>query len=687
MEPSGTDAVLAGAVLFPSALAIGATFPFAVRALARNEAEAGIASARVYAWNTVGAIVGAVAGGFFLIPALGFAGAATLAVGANLFLSCAAAWKVHGRPGWLGGFALGGLVLLGLSPPSPPWVLLRTTPFSPEATAGEVVFQATGRNASVLLLENRGEWLLRMNGLPESAVQPEGARAQRYSVAHWLGALPSILRPGLESLLVVGLGGGIALEGIPPSVRSIDVIEIEREALRANHALADRRRHDPLSDPRVRVHINDARNGLLLAQRRFEAIVSQPSHPWTSGSAHLYTREFFELVRSRLTSEGVFVQWMGLRFVDEPLLRTLVATLRDVFPHVRAFRPPQRPALLFAASAAPFPNRQEIARGMDGEAGHFARLGLSSVSDLEAAWVLAEDGVQAFAGDAPVNRDGHNLLETRSPRVARTPRTRSPLRALAGFDPLPRRIREDQAVAMIRRLTARGELSRARRLVRLASEGTERVAARALVSVAAGSVERAERQLELTLEGEPRHAEARAALLRLKARRATTSVPPIDEPLSALERACWEGWQKRRSGQWEKLRAFDATLASADPEHPLYGDAARLRAWWRVASENLDLAREALALIDPVLATSQGPRGLMLRAEAALLAGYSRGTVSTLAELVEQWPGPTRQGGIVARIRALLTRLPSEPPFSQWKRSVEIRLETIDALSSQPNPP
>ena len=100
-----------------------------------------------------------------------------------------------------------------------------------------------------------------------------------------------------------------------------------------------RRWRDPLADPRLRLHLNDARNALLLTDMRFDAIVSQPSHPWSAGASHLYTREFFQLVRDRLAPDGVMVQWIGLRFVDADLLRTLLASLTAVFPEVQVYRP------------------------------------------------------------------------------------------------------------------------------------------------------------------------------------------------------------------------------------------------------------------------------------------------------------------------------------------------------------
>ena len=83
--------------------------------------------------------------------------------------------------------------------------------------------------------------------------------------------------------------------GVPPSVRHVDVIELEPKVIEANAATRKYRKFDPLSDPRVNVITNDARGALSLTDKRYDAIVSQPSHPWTAGASHLYTREFMQL--------------------------------------------------------------------------------------------------------------------------------------------------------------------------------------------------------------------------------------------------------------------------------------------------------------------------------------------------------------------------------------------------------
>ena len=89
-----------------------------------------------------------------------------------------------------------------------------------------------------------------------------------------------------------------------------------------------------------------------LTSKRYDAIVSQPSHPWTAGASHLYTREFMALAKDHLTEDGVYLQWMNTQFVDEFLLKSLSATMADVFPNVRVYEW-QKEVIFFLGSNTP----------------------------------------------------------------------------------------------------------------------------------------------------------------------------------------------------------------------------------------------------------------------------------------------------------------------------------------------
>jgi spermidine synthase len=679
---------LSALTLLPGAICVGATFPFAVRALAGEAAEAGPASARVYGWSTIGGVVGAVLGGLVLLPTLRFEGTVAVACATGLLL--AAATALVARPRLSSVLALAGLGALGLAlwPPRAPWNLLRHSTL-PGEWEGDVVYYGVGRGATVLVMDVGWEWRLTSNGLPESAIQPAGARPSRYAVAHWLSLLALAARPSARSLMVVGLGAGKTVEDVPASVASVDVVELEPEIVEANRALSRLRRKDPLADPRVRLRLNDARSALLLTRRRFDAIVSQPSHPWTTGAAHLFTREFFTLVRDRLTDDGVLVQWMGQMFVDESLLRTLLATLVSVFPHVEVYEPYPGGSLLFLASKQPLAVAETAPRAIGATPAVWAAQGVFGAADLLVARVQDEDGVRRVAAGAPVNTDQWNLMQTRAPRILGHPLgPEGSDRVFAPFDPLRREAAGAGAAYIVRRLVREDRLPRARRVAAAMPPGAGKSVALAMVEIAAGHVPRSEAALRAAFAQWPDAPEVLHALLL---RRPAALVEGVDPEgvlprlrLDALASGVLEGWRLQQAGRERGIEALEGILARAGPHDDLFESALRLRIAWRHASGEADRAREALGLLDPFLATGTTAADLLLRARLAALAGEPAAVLASLNEVgtatgtdlretaraglavLEGLPSGVRQDPRAVRIRdrlgALISRGASERP-------------------------
>jgi spermidine synthase len=427
-------------VLLPLTFFIGTTFPLAVRILADSADEAPRASARVYAWNTVGAIVGSLTAGFLVIPWLKFEGSIRVAVAASGLLAIAAVWLLS-APVKKFAFALTACALaaVALFRPAMPELLLRTSPMN-ILNDGRLIYYEVGRSASVVMLEQDGSLVLRTNGLPEAMIDMPGT-PPRFSGEFWLSPLAVIARPNAASMLVVGYGGGVVIEGVPPSVKRVDVIELEPRVIDANRATSARRRRDPLFDPRVNIIANDARGALALTDRKYDAIVSQPSHPWTAGASHLYTLEFMQQARAHLSDGGVFVQWMNITFLDEALLRSLTATLLQAFGEVRLYRPDPN-TLVFLASTQPLQLEASLARSgipIAYSPAHYARVGINTVEDLVTALAADGEGARGLAAGAPLITDDDNRMATSSVYdfgQGLTPDTVG--RVLAPYDPLQR---------------------------------------------------------------------------------------------------------------------------------------------------------------------------------------------------------------------------------------------------------
>ncbi|MGH7288568.1 MAG: fused MFS/spermidine synthase, partial [Myxococcota bacterium] len=483
-------ASVAAALLLPSTLCIGASFPFAVRALCDRAEAAATASARVYAWNTLGAIVGSLAAGFVVIPALGFERTLVATAGLNLVAAALAACAL--RPLEWRVLALAGataLVLVGVQPRTP-WVVIGTGPLAldtrrergTDVNPDKIVFYGVGRSSTVLLAEESDGWRLRNNGLPEATIERPGVVPHSSLTARWLVMLPAFAPLPPRDLLVIGLGGGVGLEEAPDGFERIDVVELEPEVLEANRFVAERRNRNPLADPRLRVLLNDARGALTLTELRYGAIVSQPSHPWTAGASHLYTRDFFEQVRERLAPGGVFVQWMGLQFVDERLFRSLIATLLDVFPYVRLYQPDWG-SVLFVASSEALELESQVEEVVARDPERFARLGVRVREDLAATFVLDEAGARAVSKDAPIVTDDQNLFATHSPRVLARP-IASVDRLLAPHDPLVGRSEGLDVLYLVHRLVQMRRLPRAERIANRLENPAERLLAQADVALA-----------------------------------------------------------------------------------------------------------------------------------------------------------------------------------------------------------
>lgn len=398
-------------LLLPLSLAIGVSYPLAVRVLATGVADAALASARVYGWNTTGAILGALGGGYWLIPQLRYEGTVRLSVTLSVLLALVASLTILRFHRWRVLVLATALLATLAFRPAAPDSLLRLSPLRP--ATGELLYYAVGRSTDVVVLRNDSSLDLRTNGLPEAGTPLRGA-APGANVEAWMPALAVLARPQSSSLLIVGFGSGNVVNAVPPSVRQIDVIELEPRVIAANRFTAALRQAQPLADPRLTVVLNDARAALALTGKRYDVIVSQPSHPWTAGASHLYTREFMQQAHQHLTPGGVFVQWMGAEYIDATLLHSLARTLLDVYREVRVYRP-SNTTLLFLASDGPLdlehhPAALRAVLAQTPE--HYARLGLNAPEDLLAALAVESDGVRVLAADSQPITDDTNRLAT-----------------------------------------------------------------------------------------------------------------------------------------------------------------------------------------------------------------------------------------------------------------------------------
>ena len=634
-----------------------------MRVLARDETEATAGTARIYAWNTVGAIVGAVLAGFVLIPRFGFEGSIRIAVGANFVLALwAAACVARPRPIPVGVAAAGIAAVLAIYSPSRPQAVVSSTGFDLTfASPPRELHYAVGRSSTVMLLASGTYYYLRTNGLPEASIAVRG-RPPAIDTQKWLTALTVAARPDTRDMLVVGFGGGVALEGVPSTVERIDVVELEPEVIVANRRLSGMRDNDPLVDPRFNIVINDARNALRLTGKTYDAIISQPSHPWTAGASHLFTREFVADVRRHLNDGGVFLQWMNSDFIDEGLMRTLAATLTAEFDYVRLYHPASR-VLMFLASNAPLDVELEAARTgrpfIDDPA-HYTQFGLNTVEDLLAALALDEQGLLSFARRAEISTDDNNLMATRSRARADGLFGEDLLLLLEPHDPLGRQGSWVHTLLadsidygyLARRLLGTSQTARVTRMAGAIPDFSRQFEVYAHLFRATDQAEQAPEAMLNALRANPLNMQVRYTIARdyldtIDGGEAPEEIQGIVAELTGPAAATVEGLRYEATDDWASLASLDGVLAESRHTDAWYSETARLRAAWRVniaetltaedtAEDRERLALEALRLIEQVLIMAPSETLHLLRAISARMLGDDHRVLESSAYLTSQ---------------------------------------------------
>ena len=396
-------------LIIPTTLS-GLTFPLVARIYATRRDHLGGDVGRAYAVNTLGAILGALAGGLLVLPLLGLRhGLSALAavdvlMGMVLILGARdgrRALRTALATGAVAALAFGAVALQG----DPQLEILRRD-------GREVLFYEDGPESSVgVARTGAGDIQLYVDGDAQASTEWKDQIHLRL-----LGHLPALLHPDPADGLVVGFGGGITSGCLAQHpLERIDVVELS-PAVRRWAVHWEERNHDPLGDSRVNLIRDDGRNFLLSTDRQYDVITSDPIDPDDAGVTSLYSREYYELVRAHLREGGVAVQWMTAHY-EPDVYRTLVRTFQSVFPHTTLWFAYYTTVLIGLRDGpqATFDDmRLRLADPKVRES--LAVIGLERPESVISLLFAGPDEVRALAGVGPLNTDDRPRVEYAGPR-------------------------------------------------------------------------------------------------------------------------------------------------------------------------------------------------------------------------------------------------------------------------------
>lgn len=405
----------------------GATLPLCFALLRSEHATHGVYVGRLYGANTVGCVLGALAGGHF---ALYFVNLDTVFAGAVVLVALMGIALVAPARAWAAGaIATASLALVLVAPAFAKERFLQPFRYQEptdktfhgaeeysKALAGKnrVLAHRDGPSGTAAVVaigdpeaENasreRGRALF-VNGKADGATMGPDRMTTRL-----LGHFGALFCGTPKHAFVVGYGTGItakALAGYPDTER-VDVAEIS-EAVLELAPLFEEYNGAALRDPKIVLHQVDAYRALLEGTEPLDVVVSEPSNPWVTGVENLYSKEFYQAAAARLTVDGAYVQWIHTYSFNDALLLTVMKTMRQAFRSVTLFQttgddyaivgkksPWNKSALLRSAA------RLEQAPEARRELGELGIKSLASVLALEAFGTRVADDL---AKDLPLQR-------------------------------------------------------------------------------------------------------------------------------------------------------------------------------------------------------------------------------------------------------------------------------------------
>jgi spermidine synthase len=420
--------VIAMLVMIPTTFFCGMTLPIITHVLLRNgTGERAIGA--VYAWNTAGAIIGTVLAVQLLMPLIGVKG--LVITGAALQLGLAALYRSRSSAEPVkhaAGVALAGVVALVVAA-----VTLHLDPkklnsgvyrHGAARATGEVTFLEHGRTATITLMEGKsGMVTIATNGKPDASIDVKGTKPTVDEITMVLaGALPFALRDDdAPQVANIGFGSGLTSHVLltNPSIRTLDTIEIEPMMAKAAEIGFHKRVPLTFDDPRSHIHFEDAKTYFAMHKSKYDLIVSEPSNPWVSGVATLFSREFYQQMKRYLNEDGMMVQWLQIYEVDQGIVLSVIGALAPEFEDFAIYNTDDTNLLIVAVRKGRLGRPTDRPFRMEAMKAELAKVGIHSTQDIESRFVGNKELLMPLVASSgvPANSDYFPFVDQNAARA------------------------------------------------------------------------------------------------------------------------------------------------------------------------------------------------------------------------------------------------------------------------------
>ncbi len=342
--------------------AMGKTMPLLFQAIQNRFSEVGSTVGKIYTWNTIGCIAGALGGGFWFLSFANIDQVFKICITAMALLMLLATLLEGSRKSTALVILFSTFIFCYLTPH---WntrnltfgLFRNRTPTDESYKGAEAFYQTYYKTQKVIAYRDDPNTSV---GISEAAAPNEKSKISRsifvngksdgatgggdLSTMRLAAHLPALFSASLNTkAAVIGYGTGTTVGslGLYEGIQEIHCLEIS-QAVRDFAHYFDFSNHNASLNPKLHWHLGDAfrefaKNKTKYGQKKYGMIISEPSNPWVAGVERLFSSDFYKRVIEKLEDSGIYVQWYHTYEISQPTVSLVINTFASVFPHVRIF--------------------------------------------------------------------------------------------------------------------------------------------------------------------------------------------------------------------------------------------------------------------------------------------------------------------------------------------------------------
>jgi len=414
-------------VMVPATFCAGMTLPVLTHALMRSGAgEKAIGT--IYSVNTLGAIVGVLLAVHVLMPWVGVKGVILTGAGIHIGLGLSRltlrSWR-HPSTALAVTFGIAVFCFTAALGRLDPLRVASGVYRYGNATVpadATVTYLRDGKTATVTLMDLHGQVSIATNGKTDASIEMgAGMHTLDEPTMVLAAAIPLSLHPNAARVANIGFGSGLTSHTLltSPRLERLDSIEIEPMMVEAARRGFAARIHNVFEDPRSHIVYEDAKTFFAATQEPYDLIVSEPSNPWVSGVATLFSDEFYGHVVRYLRPDGYFVQWLQVYETDMDVVASVIKALSRHFGAYAIYNSNDTDILIVATREAALPPLTDRAFGWPQMHAELDRVGVQSLADLQSRLVgdrrILDPLFKMYR--VPVNSDYFPYVDLNAPRL------------------------------------------------------------------------------------------------------------------------------------------------------------------------------------------------------------------------------------------------------------------------------